>query len=131
MLGTSPHTFVALPNERTLYTSPARTTFALTSTGQNPLNITSSSGVVIITNQRVSPPAAAPGFPQLTVRTGYLHPEHADTRPRVLQRTTDAPPRQPGVRAVFRAEHVVVRGEPGGLGRAPGDNVRDRDEAGV
>ena len=62
MLGTSPHTFIALPNERTFYTSPARTTFALTSTGQNPLNITSSAGVAIITNQRVRP-LAHPHYP--------------------------------------------------------------------
>ncbi|KAA8910231.1 hypothetical protein FN846DRAFT_939523 [Sphaerosporella brunnea] len=54
MLGPQPHTFVPLANERTLYTSPGRTTFALSGgVGNNSFKFASPAGVVIITNQRV------------------------------------------------------------------------------
>ncbi|BCS24513.1 uncharacterized protein APUU_40957A [Aspergillus puulaauensis] len=49
--------FVHLPNEKLLYTSPPRTSFALqpppSSTGQDPLSLQSSAGKVYLTNQRV------------------------------------------------------------------------------
>ncbi|KAF8542233.1 hypothetical protein BDD12DRAFT_391579 [Trichophaea hybrida] len=51
MLGSTPHTFISLPHERTLYQSPPRTSFTLTSPGS--FTYTTSSGVVHITNQRV------------------------------------------------------------------------------
>lgn len=49
--------FVHLPNEKLLYTSPPRTSFALqpppSSTGQDSLSLQSSAGKVYLTNQRV------------------------------------------------------------------------------
>jgi hypothetical protein len=51
--------FVRLPGERTLFTSPPRTTLSLqtpnTYPGAQPLSISSSAGFAFLTNQRVSP----------------------------------------------------------------------------
>ncbi|KAI5810513.1 hypothetical protein BZA77DRAFT_287827 [Pyronema omphalodes] len=57
MLGTSPHTFVPLPNEHNVFTSPVRTTFTLT-----PGGINSSSGVAILTNLRIIYLPASPSL---------------------------------------------------------------------
>ena len=53
----NPQTFIRLPNEKTLFTSPARTALALTTPntypGKEPLSIKCPDGKAIITNQRV------------------------------------------------------------------------------
>lgn len=52
--------FVRLPNERLIYSSPPRTSLALTPPpsykGTESLSIQSSAGCIYLTNQRVSPP---------------------------------------------------------------------------
>lgn len=52
-----PQNFVRLPREKILFTSPTRTSLALTTPntypGKEPLSLKSSDGRAIITNQRV------------------------------------------------------------------------------
>ena len=58
MLDDTGKDFVRLPHEKVLITSPPRTSIALTSPnsypGKEPVNIKTSDGRAIITNQRVS-----------------------------------------------------------------------------
>jgi hypothetical protein len=51
------HNFVKLPGEEVLYSSPSRTSFSLSSSaGAKKLALSSSSGIVHLTSQRVIPP---------------------------------------------------------------------------
>lgn len=65
--------FVRLPNERLIYSSPPRTSLALTPLpnykGPEKLSLQSSTGCIHLTNQRVRPP---PPFLLVTKRHGMI-----------------------------------------------------------
>jgi len=79
---TPPHTFIALPNEQSLYQSPARTGLSLTTTsphrGTRRLSINSSTGTAYITNQRVVyiPTTKTPDFESFACPIANLHDTH-------------------------------------------------------
>jgi len=79
---TSPNVFTPLPSEQTLYTSPPRATFSLQSLnkfpGQEPFHITSSSGVLYLTNRRVIylPSNPTPQLQSFTAPILNLHDTH-------------------------------------------------------
>ncbi|CAZ81534.1 unnamed protein product [Tuber melanosporum] len=79
---TPPHTFIALPNERSLYQSPARTGISLTTTsphrGTRPLSINSNTGTAYITNQRIIyiPTAKTSDFESFACPIANLHDTH-------------------------------------------------------
>ncbi|PWW77273.1 hypothetical protein C7212DRAFT_343467 [Tuber magnatum] len=79
---TPPHTFIALPNEQSLYQSPARTGLSLTTTsshrGTHPLSISSSTGTAYITNQRIVyiPTAKTSDFESFACPIANLHDTH-------------------------------------------------------
>ena len=71
MLGNKPYAFISLPHERTLFSSPVRTSFTLSASGTPGFTYTASTGVVYITNQRViylptSATSAGPSTPTST-----------------------------------------------------------------
>ncbi|KAL2852385.1 hypothetical protein BJY01DRAFT_208219 [Aspergillus pseudoustus] len=74
--------FVYLPNERLLYTSPSRTSFALqplpSYTGSEKLSLQSSAGKVYLTNQRVVyiPAQRAAGLESFSAPLLNLHDSH-------------------------------------------------------
>ncbi|RPB03935.1 hypothetical protein L873DRAFT_1799904 [Choiromyces venosus 120613-1] len=79
---TPPHTFIALPNERPLYQSPARTGLSLTTSsphrGTRPLSISSSTGTAYITNQRIVyiPTTKTGEFESFACPIANLHDTH-------------------------------------------------------
>lgn len=129
MLGSAPHTFISLPHERTLYTSPQRTSFTLASPGT--FTYTASTGVVHITNQRVPSPPPPP-LPHLLTKTDYLHPHpHLEQHLRIFLRADNKLPRLPRRCAILWAKHMVcVRSARCGR-RDPARHIGDRNEAGV
>ncbi|CUS11825.1 unnamed protein product [Tuber aestivum] len=79
---TPPHSFIALPNERSLYQSPARTGLSLATTspypGTQPLSISSSTGTAYITNQRIVyiPTTKTSDFESFACPIANLHDTH-------------------------------------------------------
>lgn len=80
----SPRTFTPLPNEQILYSSPDRTTFSLQSMNKFPghvLNITSSSGVLHLTDRRIVylPSAPSPNLQSFAAPIVNLKDSHLIT----------------------------------------------------
>lgn len=84
MIATDGLGFVKLPNERILYTSPARTSLLITTpeiiTGTASFTVKSDAGIVYVTNQRLVylPSSPTPGFksfssPILNLSDAYIH----------------------------------------------------------
>lgn len=91
----NPQTFVNLPGERALYSSPARTSFSLTTSNSlpstTPIKLSSSSGVVHLTNQRVRicPSHGLPTEPQ---HADILDYDRSSTSPPNAQRNSNLSP---------------------------------------
>lgn len=77
-----PHTFVPLPREKTLFTSPPRTTLTLqtpnTFPGKEPFSVKCSDGKAIITNQRL---IYLPTTPTLILGLAPTAPQQQSQRP--------------------------------------------------
>jgi hypothetical protein len=131
MLNNERQGFVSLPNEKAVFMSPPRTAFSLQSPkqypGNQPLTMSSSAGVLYLTNQRVSSPLLSPSKP-LIQNADRIPPHNTNPPTPIILSPTPKSPRLPRLCAVLRPQ-CLDSGPPTRCGRRhPAQSRRYRAE---